>query len=89
MPRLFDLPSEAEELLLAFVEDPEDKRALRLTCKDGRALVNRAVTAVTRCGDNLDQAQRCAVLRAPRREVRTQLSTLLEAPWNLLRLELS
>ena len=73
---LFDLPPEAVELVLGFVEDLEDKRALRLAGKRSRAVVDAAVVAVKREGGDdeaLDQ---------------THLSALVGAPWRLLKLEL-
>ena len=73
---LFDLPPEAVELVLGFVEDLEDKRALRLAGRRSRAIVDAAVVAVKRKGsykEVLDQ---------------TQLFALVGAPWRLLRLEL-
>lgn len=68
---LFALPDEAVELVLGFVSDREDKRALRLTCKrsrafvDGRVVAVEIVVAVKRDGDPLDLAELSALSPLP------------------------
>ena len=74
---LFDLPPEAVELVLRCVGDPGDKRALRLVCKRTCASVDGSVVAVK----NLSG-------RPPIVPGIEQLSVLVRAPWQLLRLEL-
>ena len=76
---LFDLPPEAVELVHGFVDGPEDKRALRLVCKRSRALLDRHVVAV----DYFYSPQYWS-----RDSIRSELPTLVKAPWQLLRLDL-
>ena len=70
---LLDLPDTAVERVLGSMSGSEDRRALRLAFKRGRAAVDRGVVAVRRVGEGLSQAQ---------------LSALVGAPWRLQRLEL-
>ena len=74
---LFDLPAEAVELVLGFVDDLEDKRALRLVCKRARASVDSRVVAVY-----------VKLIPAYDEVAEQQLSALVRAPWRLQRLYL-
>ena len=74
---LFDLPDEAVELVLSLVDSREEKRALRLVCKRTCASVDSRVVAVD--GSRLSVVPVCEL----------QLSALIRAPWQLLRLDLS
>ena len=68
---LLDLPGAAVERVLGSVSDREDRRALRLAFKRGRAAVDRGVVAVETDDQGLSQAQ---------------LFVLSGAPWRLQRL---
>ena len=73
---LFDLPDEAVELVHASVGDLEERRALRLVCRRSRACVDRRVVAVKRLYEaNVEELDE------------SELATLVQAPWQLLRLE--
>ena len=85
---LFDLPPQAVELVLASVDDLEDKRALRLVCKRSRASVDSRVVAVKDSRQYPIYIWRpYTYMEAPVGE--RQLSALVRAPWQLQRLELS
>ena len=87
---LFGLPEEAVELVLGFVHDREDKRALRLVCKRGRASVDSRVVAVNEGrgfgGEPVDERQLFALVRTgpPSRSCRlvgTAWATRARRPW--------
>ena len=70
------LPPEAAERVLSFVSDTADRKALRLVCKEGRAYVDRGVTAVSLPPVPVDVDE-------------LHVFALAAAPWQLRRLDLS
>lgn len=73
---LFELPSEAVELVLHSVKVLEEKRALRLVCKRTCAYLDRRVHVIS-------------IERPPWKMDEVQMSALATAPWNLKDLNLS
>ena len=79
---LLDLPLEVLRLVYGFVDGGEDRRALRLVCKQSCALVDNAVVAVT-SALAVDSAH-TGVLGLDH----ARLSALAHAPWHLAKLDL-
>ena len=74
---LFDLPAEAVERVHASVRGLEERRALRLVCRQSGALVDGSISSASATARRDDP---------PLAEAR--LLTLTQSPWRLLRLEL-
>lgn len=93
---LFDLPAKAVELVHGFVTRREDRRALRLTCKESRALVDRDIVAVKKRYLGFSVEEEYGPLMFADDEdielntIRAEdMDALVKAPWLLLRLELA